>query len=78
VLVHNGRKCDTRTGGGKNAQHGKVEDLPSDVKRLEELEEQLETATGTDKKKIKKKIWNIKQAMEKRRKGEQHSQNAKG
>ncbi len=77
VLVHNADKCKKK-GGGKNAQHGKAEDLPSDLKRLEELEKQLETATGSEKKKLKGKINNIKEAMAKRRSGEQHSQNAKG
>jgi len=37
----------------------------------------LETTAGNEQKKIKQKIKNLKQAMAKRRKGEQHSQNAK-
>jgi hypothetical protein len=64
-------------GGGKNAQHGKSEDRPSDLRKLKELEDQLETAQGKDKKNIKKKIDRLRQDMARRRKGENHSQGIK-
>jgi hypothetical protein len=64
-------------GGGKNSQHGKSEDRPSDLKRLKELEDQLKTATGSEKKKIQTRINNLKKEMAARRKGENHSQKPK-
>jgi hypothetical protein len=64
-------------GGGKNAQHGKSEDRPSDIKRLGELNEQIKNASGKDKKKLQTTVNNLKKAMAARRKGENHSQKAK-
>jgi hypothetical protein len=64
-------------GGGKNSQHGKSEDRPSDLRRLEELEKAKETATGKDKVKIQNKINNLKKEMAARKKGENHSQKPK-
>jgi hypothetical protein len=64
-------------GGGKNAQHGKSEDRPSDLKRLGELNEQIENATGREKKKLQTTVNNLKKAMAARRKGENHSQKDK-
>jgi hypothetical protein len=64
-------------GGGKNAQHGKSEDRPSDLKRLGELDEQIQNASGNEKKKLKVKRANLREEMAKRRKGENHSQKHK-
>jgi hypothetical protein len=64
-------------GGGKNSQHGKSEDRPSDLRRLQELEKQLENAQGKEKKEIKKKMDRLRQDMAQRRKGENHSQKHK-
>jgi hypothetical protein len=64
-------------GGGKNSQHGKSKDRPSDLKRLEELQKELENASGNAKKDIKKKIDRLRKNMAKRRKGENHSQDNK-
>jgi hypothetical protein len=64
-------------GGGKNDQHGKSEDRPSDLRRLEELNEQIKNASGKDKKKLQTTVNNLKKAMAARRKGENHSQKAK-
>jgi hypothetical protein len=64
-------------GGGKNDQHGKSEDRPSDIKRLEELNEQIKNASGNEKKKLQTTVNNLKKAMAARRKGENHSRKAK-
>ena len=64
-------------GGGKNDQHGKAEDRPSDIRRLQELEEQSKNAQGKEKKEIKKKIDRLRKDMADRRKGENHSRRAK-
>jgi hypothetical protein len=64
-------------GGGKNAQHGKSEDRPSDLKRLGELNKQIENATGKEKKKLQTTVNNLKKSMAARRKGENHSQRDK-
>jgi hypothetical protein len=64
-------------GGGKNSQHGKSEDRPSDLRRLAELQEQLKNAQGKEKKAIQIKINRLREEMAKRRKGENHSQKPK-
>jgi hypothetical protein len=66
-----------RHGGGKNAQHGKAEDRPSDLRRLEELDKQIKEASGSEKKKLKAKKANLREEMAKRRKGENHSRKNK-
>ncbi len=67
-------------GGGKNAQHGKAENQPSQGKQIEDLKKQLQSGdlTRREKKKIQNKIQNIDKAMKRRQKGENHSNNAKG
>jgi RHS repeat-associated protein len=67
-----------RKGGGKHAQHGKAEHKPSDIKRLEELDEAIKNAKGSEKKKLETKRIRLKQRMARDKKGEQHSQKAKG
>jgi hypothetical protein len=64
-------------GGGKNAQHGKSEDRPSDLRRLEELDKQIQEASGNEKKKLKAKKANLREEMARRRKGENHSRKNK-
>jgi CHASE3 domain sensor protein len=64
-------------GGGKNSQHGKSEDRPSDLRRLAELQEQLKNAQGKEKKAIQVKINRLREEIAKRRKGENHSQKPK-
>jgi hypothetical protein len=68
-----------RHGGGKNAQHGKSQDLPSSQRQIESLKEQLQSGDLSKKAKnqIKNKIKNIQQNMVRRRKGENHSQREK-
>jgi hypothetical protein len=64
-------------GGGKNSQHGKSEDRPSDLRRLKELQDQLQQAQGKEKKAIQVKINRLREEMAKRRKGENHNQKPK-
>lgn len=67
-----------RHGGGKNAQHGKAENLPSQDRQLQELEEKLKNATGRKEKvQISNRIKNLKREMDKRKTGENHSQRDK-
>jgi hypothetical protein len=75
---HEAGESATRHGGGKNAQHGKAEPKPSDLKRLKELEEQLKNASGRkEKTTIGNKINNLRKKIDKDMKGENHSQRAK-
>jgi hypothetical protein len=68
-----------RHGGGKNAQHGKEENLPSEENRLKELENRLkdDNLTRKEKVKIRNTIKNLTKSMDKRRSGENHSQKHK-
>jgi RHS repeat-associated protein len=66
-----------RHGGGKNAQHGKAEPKPSDLKRLAELEEKLKNASGREKTKIGTKIKRLKEEIKNYMDGENHSRRAK-
>jgi hypothetical protein len=64
-------------GGGKNAQHGKADNKPSQEAQIEGLEAQYEELVKTqgsksEKASIKKKIENIKKSMAKAKKGESH------
>ena len=72
--------CSTRKGGGKNAQHGKAKDRPSDLERIGNYEKQLKDGdlSKKEKRQIRKKIDNTQKAMQKRRKGINHSQTPKG
>jgi hypothetical protein len=87
ALMHQDNKDDEedseeetsqRFGGGKNAQHGKANDLPSHLRQLQDLQQQLQQAQmRKDKEKIKNKMKNIREEMRKRRTGENHSQKPK-
>lgn len=67
-----------RHGGGKNAQHGKEKNQPSQEKQIKELEDKLRNASGRKEKvEISNKIKNLKQEMDRRRKGENHSRKNK-
>ncbi len=71
---------ETTGGGGKKATdstkgmpHGDGgRELKKTEKQIEELEEQLKTATGTERKKIKSKIQRIKKSAKKKKKGTTH------
>jgi hypothetical protein len=71
---------DKRSGAGKNGAHGDGgRAQESAEKRIKELEEQLKNATTKkEKDRIKQTIKNIRQNAERKKKGENHSQNAKG
>lgn len=63
---------------GKNEKHGDNERALGKAKdRIKELEEQLKTATGNDRKKIEQKIKNITRDAQRKAKGEEHSRGEK-
>ena len=70
---------ESSTGAGKNDQHGDGgRSTQKTQKQIEDLQKQLETATGNNKKKISQKIKNIKESNQRKKKGENHSQRGKG
>ena len=73
-----GEGSTQRHGGGKNAQHGKAENLPSHERQLQELEDKLRNASGRkEKTQISNKIKNLRREMDRRKSGENHSQRDK-
>lgn len=74
-----GQKRPPKEGAGRNEQHGKSEDKPSQVEQKKDLERQLQNATGRrEKKKLRNKMRHVQEDMDKRRTGTQHSQRDKG
>jgi hypothetical protein len=79
-LVHN-KSTEAKEGTsdkegvtGKNEKHGDGgRALTKAEKQIQQLEEQVKTAKGTEKARIKKKIQNITQDALRKRKGEEHS-----
>ncbi|MDD2797225.1 MAG: DUF6443 domain-containing protein [Bacteroidales bacterium] len=72
------RVLNNATDSGKNERHGDRGRTKTKVeKQLQDLEAQLQGATGTEKKKIKQKIKNIEENAAKNEKGEEHSRGNK-
>jgi hypothetical protein len=66
------------TDNGKNEKHGDGgRALDKAQKQIDDLEQQLQNATGADRAKIAQKIKNIKKIAQKKRKGEEHSRGCK-
>ncbi|WP_347989507.1 hypothetical protein [Methylomonas sp. AM2-LC] len=65
------------TDNGKNEKHGDDQALSKKQKQIDDLEKQLENATGSERAKIKAKIENIRRIAQKNRKGEEHSRGCK-
>jgi len=66
------------TDNGKNEKHGDGgRAIDKTQQQIDDLEQQLQNATGTDRAKIAQKIKNIKETARRKRKGEEHSRGCK-
>lgn len=69
---------NTPSDSGKNEKHGDGgRALDKGSKQIEELEKQLENATGKEKKEIEQTIKNIRKNAQRKKKGEEHSRGCK-